>query len=173
MAGESQRTADHPQSRTWAVPPEVLRDTLEKLSTDKVTIRVLRAGVGAINESDVDLAVASEAIIIGFNVRPERNAAAAAEREKVDLRLHTIIYEIVDEMKKAMTGLLAPVYKEVYKGRAEVREVFKVSRVGAVAGCMPVVDGSIPRDSQMRICCATTWWSSPARSVHCGASKTT
>ena len=129
---------------------EVLRDTLEKLSTDKVTIRVLRAGVGAINESDVDLAIASEAIIIGFNVRPERNAAAAADREKVDLRLHTIIYEIVDEMKKAMTGLLAPVYKEAYKGRAEVREVFKVSRVGAVAGCM-VIDGSITRDSQMRL----------------------
>jgi len=129
---------------------EVLRDTLERLSTDKVTIRVLRAGVGAINESDVDLAVASEAIIIGFNVRPERNAAAAAEREKVDVRLHTIIYEVVDEMKKAMTGLLAPVYKEAYKGRAEVREVFKVSKVGAVAGCM-VVDGSITRDSQMRL----------------------
>jgi translation initiation factor IF-2 len=129
---------------------EVLRDTLEKLSTDKVTIRVLRAGVGAINESDVDLAVASEAIVVGFNVRPERNAAAAAEREKVDIRLHTIIYELVDEMKKAMSGLLAPVYKEVYKGRAEIREVFRVSRVGAVAGCM-VVDGSITRDAQIRL----------------------
>jgi translation initiation factor IF-2 len=129
---------------------EVLRDTLEKLSTDKVTIRVLRAGVGAINESDVDLAIASNAIIIGFNVRPERNATATAEREKVDIRMHTIIYEIVDEMKKAMAGMLAPVYKEVYRGRAEVREVFKVSKVGAVAGCM-VVDGNIPRDSQVRI----------------------
>jgi translation initiation factor IF-2 len=129
---------------------EVLRDTLEKLSTDKVTIRVLRSGVGAINESDVDLAVASEAIVIGFNVRPERNAAAAAEREKVDIRLHTIIYELVDEMKKAMTGLLAPVYKEQYKGRAEVREVFRVSRVGAVAGCM-VIDGTVPRDGQIRL----------------------
>jgi translation initiation factor IF-2 len=129
---------------------EVLRDTLEKLSTDKVTIRVLRAGVGAINESDVDLAVASEAIVIGFNVRPERNAASAAEREKVDIRLHTIIYEVVDEMKKAMSGLLAPVYKEVYKGRAEIREVFRVSKVGAVAGCM-VVDGSITRDAQVRL----------------------
>ncbi len=129
---------------------EVLRDTLEKLSTDKVTIRVLRSGVGAINESDVDLAVASEAIVIGFNVRPERNAAAAAEREKVDIRLHTIIYELVDEMKKAMSGLLAPVYKEQYRGRAEVREVFRVSRVGAVAGCM-VVDGTIPRDGQVRL----------------------
>jgi translation initiation factor IF-2 len=129
---------------------EVLRDTLERLSTDKVTIRVLRAGVGAINESDVDLAVASNAIVIGFNVRPERNAVATAEREKVDMRLHTIIYEVIDEMKKAMAGMLAPVYKEIYRGRAEVREVFKVSKIGAVAGCL-VVDGNIPRDSQLRI----------------------
>jgi translation initiation factor IF-2 len=129
---------------------EVLRDTLERLSTDKVTIRVLRAGVGAINESDVDLAVASNAIVIGFNVRPERNAVATAEREKVDMRLHTIIYEVMDEMKKAMAGMLAPVYKEIYRGRAEVREVFKVSKIGAVAGCL-VVDGNIPRDSQLRI----------------------
>ena len=97
---------------------EVLRDTLEKLSTDKVTIRVIRSGVGAINESDVQLAAASNAIIIGFSVRPERNAAAAAEQEKVDIRLHTIIYEVVDEMKKAMAGLLAPVFKEVYRGKA-------------------------------------------------------
>lgn len=129
---------------------EVLKDTLERLSTDKVTIRVLRAGVGAINESDVDLAVASEAIVIGFNVRPERNASALAEREKVDLRLHTIIYELIDEIKKAMTGLLAPVFKEQYKGRAEIREVFRVSKIGTVAGCL-VVDGSISRDSQVRI----------------------
>jgi translation initiation factor IF-2 len=106
--------------------------------------------VGAINESDVDLAVASDAIVIGFNVRPERNAAAAAEREKVDVRLHTIIYELIDEMKKAMSGLLAPVYKEIYRGRAEVREVFRVSKVGTVAGCL-VVDGNIPRDAQVRL----------------------
>jgi translation initiation factor IF-2 len=129
---------------------EVLRDTLEKLSTDKVTIRVLRAGVGAINESDIDLAVASEAIVIGFNVRPERNASALAEREKVDMRLHTIIYEVIDEMKKAMTGMLAPVYKEQFKGRAEIREVFKVSKIGTVAGCL-VVEGTISRDCSVRI----------------------
>ena len=129
---------------------EVVRDTLEKLSTDKVSIRVLRAGVGTINESDVDLAIASNAIIIGFNVRAERNATTTAEREKVDIRMHTIIYEVVDEMKKAMAGMLAPVYKEIYRGRAEVREVFKVSKVGAVSGCM-VVDGNIPRDSQVRV----------------------
>ena len=129
---------------------EVLRDTLEKLSTDKVTIRVIRSGVGAINESDVQLAAASNAIIIGFSVRPERNAAAAAEQEKVDIRLHTIIYEVVDEMKKAMAGMLAPVFKEVYRGKAEIREVFRVSKVGTVAGCL-VMDGQITRDSQMRI----------------------
>jgi translation initiation factor IF-2 len=129
---------------------EVLRDTLEKLSTDKVSIRVIHAGVGAINESDVALAAASNAIIIGFSVRPERNAASAAEQEKVDIRLHTIIYEVVDEMKKAMAGLLAPVFKEVFRGRAEVREVFKVSKVGVVAGCL-VTEGTITRDSQMRI----------------------
>ena len=129
---------------------EVLRDTLEKLSSDKVTIRVIHSGVGAINESDVQLAAASNAIIIGFSVRPERNAAAAAEQEKVDIRMHTIIYEVVDEMKKAMAGLLAPVFKEVYRGKAEIREVFRVSKVGTVAGCM-VLDGQITRDSQMRI----------------------
>ena len=129
---------------------EVLSDTLERLSTPKVTIRVIRSGVGAINESDVQLAAASNAIIIGFNVRPERNAAAAAEQEKVDMRLHTIIYEIMDEIKKAMAGMLAPVYKEIYRGKAEIREVFKVSKVGTVAGCL-VMDGQITRDSQMRI----------------------
>jgi translation initiation factor IF-2 len=129
---------------------EVLRDTLEKLSTEKVTVRVLRAGVGAINESDVLLAAASNAIVMGFNVRPERNAAAAAEQEKVDIRLHTIIYEVVDEIKKAMLGLLAPVYKEVYKGKAEVRETFKVSKIGTVAGSL-VLDGSFTRDANVRV----------------------
>jgi translation initiation factor IF-2 len=129
---------------------EVFRDTLEKLSTDKVTIRVIHSGVGAINESDVQLAAASNAIVIGFSVRPERNAAAAADQEKVDIRLHTIIYEVVDEMKKAVAGMLAPVFKEVYRGKAEIREVFRVSKVGVVAGCL-VMDGTISRDSQMRI----------------------
>ena len=129
---------------------EVLRDTLEKLSNEKVSIRVIHSGVGAINESDVQLAAASNAIIIGFSVRPERNAAAAAEQEKVDIRLHTIIYEVVDEMKKAMAGLLAPVFKEIYRGKAEIREVFRVSKVGMVAGCL-VMDGQITRDSQMRV----------------------
>ena len=129
---------------------EVLRDTLERLSTDKVTIRVIHSGVGAINESDVDLAAASNAIVVGFNVRPERNAAATAEQENVDIRLHTIIYELVDEMKKAMTGLLAPVFREIFRGKAEVKDTFRVTKVGLVAGCQ-VSDGNIPRDSQVRI----------------------
>jgi translation initiation factor IF-2 len=129
---------------------EVLTDTLQKLSNDKVRIRVLHSGVGAINETDVLLASASDAIIIGFNVRPERNAVALAEHEKVDIRLHTIIYELVDEIKRAMTGLLEPVFREAYKGRAEVREVFRISKIGTVAGCM-VLDGVITRDSQIRL----------------------
>ena len=110
---------------------EVLTDTLQKLSTDKVKIRVLHSGVGAITETDVLLASASNAIIVGFNVRPERTAQAIAEQEKVEIRLHSIIYELVDEIKKAMSGMLDPVFKEVYKGRALVREVFRISKVGA------------------------------------------
>jgi translation initiation factor IF-2 len=129
---------------------EVLSEMLQKLSTDKIKIRVLARGVGAITESDVLLATTSNAIIIGFNVRPERAATALAEREKVDIRLHTIIYELTDEIKKAMSGLLEPVYREVFRGRAEVRDVFKISKVGTVAGCM-VVEGSILRDSQVRL----------------------
>jgi translation initiation factor IF-2 len=129
---------------------EVLSDTLQKLSNDKVKIRVLRSGVGAINESDVLLASASDAIIIGFNVRPERNTSALAEQEKVDIRLHTIIYNLTDEIKRAMTGLLEPVFKEVYKGKAEVRDTFRITKVGNVAGCQ-VQDGSITRDSEVRL----------------------
>jgi len=110
----------------------------------------LRAAVGAINESDVLLASTSDAIVIGFSVRPERNATALAEQEKVDIRLHTIIYELTDELKKAMTGMLEPVFKEVYQGRVEIREVFRISKVGNVAGCY-VQDGFIKRDSEVRI----------------------
>jgi translation initiation factor IF-2 len=129
---------------------EVLTETLQKLSNDKVKVRVIHSGVGAITESDILLASASNAIVIGFNVRPDRKAQATAEQEKVDIRLHTIIYNLVDEMKKAMSGLLAPVFKEVYRGKAEVRETFRISKVGAVAGCQ-VTDGSIPRDSECRV----------------------
>src|SRR5262249_25282622 len=92
----------------------------------------------------------SNAIIVGFNVRPDRAAQALAEREKVDIRLHTIIYELADEIKRAMAGLLDPVFKEVYKGRAQVREVFRISKVGTVAGCM-VEDGVLTRNSEVRL----------------------
>ncbi len=129
---------------------EVLTETLQKLSNDKVKVRVIHSGVGAINESDVLLASASNAIIIGFNVRPERNAAALAEQEKVDVRLHTIIYNLSDEIKAAMSGLLAPVFKEVYKGKAEIRDTFRIPKVGSVAGCQ-VLDGSISSKSEVRL----------------------
>ncbi len=123
---------------------EVLADTLTKLSDDKVRIRIIRSGVGAINESDVLLASASNAIVIGFNVRPDRNAADVAEKEEVDIRLHSVIYNVTDEIKKGMEGLLDPTFKEVRLGVAEVREVFKVPKIGAIAGCM-VTEGRITR----------------------------
>ena len=129
---------------------EVLTDSLQKLSNDKVRIIVIRSGVGAITESDVLLAATSNAIIIGFNVRPERNEAAIAEQEKVDIRLHTIIYNLTDEIKRAMTGLLEPVYREVYQGKAEVRDTFRISKVGMVAGCF-VQDGQLSRGSAIRL----------------------
>ena len=129
---------------------EVLTDTLQKLSNDKVKIRVLHSGVGAITETDVLLASASNAIIVGFNVRPDRAAQTTAEQEKVDIRLHSIIYELADEIKKAMTGMLEPVFKEVYKGRAQVRDVFRISKVGSVAGCY-VDDGVIGRNNEVRL----------------------
>jgi translation initiation factor IF-2 len=123
---------------------EVLADSLQKLSDDLVKIRIIRAGVGAINESDVLLASASNAIIIGFNVRPDRNAADLIDREGVDTRMHSVIYNVTDEIKKAMSGLLEPTFKEVRLGQAEVRQIFKVPKVGTVAGCM-VTDGLIKR----------------------------
>jgi translation initiation factor IF-2 len=131
---------------------EVLADTLTKQSDEKVKVRIIHSGVGAINESDVLLASASNAIVIGFNVRPDRNASDVAEREKVDVRLHSVIYNVVDEMKKAMTGLLEPTFREVRIGTAEVRETFKVPKFGTIAGCM-VIDGRITRsgDTQARL----------------------
>jgi translation initiation factor IF-2 len=129
---------------------EVLRDTLAKLSTDKVRVNIIHSAVGAISTNDVLLAAASKAIILGFNVRPERNAAELAEKEGVDIRMHTVIYEMADELRKAMTGLLEPTFKEVFKGRAEIREIFKVPKVGVVAGSH-VVEGVIPRSAQVRL----------------------
>jgi translation initiation factor IF-2 len=128
---------------------EVLADTLTKLSDDHVRIKIIHAGVGAINESDVLLASASNAVIIGFNVRPDRNAAEIAEREEVDIRHHSVIYNVTDEMKKAMTGLLEPTLKEVRLGSAEVRNLFKVPKAGTIAGCM-VLDGRITRSGDAR-----------------------
>jgi len=131
---------------------EVLADSLQKLGDERVKVRVISSGVGAINESDVLLATASEAIIIGFNVRPDRNAEALASREKVDIRLHSIIYNVTDEMKAAMAGMLEPVFKDARIGMAEVREVFKTPKAGTVAGCM-VTEGVIRRsgDAQARL----------------------
>jgi translation initiation factor IF-2 len=129
---------------------EVLSDLLSKMSNDKVRLKVLRSGVGAITESDVLLASASNAIIIGFNVRPERKAQELAEQEEVDIRLHSIIYELQDEIKRAMSGLLEPTIKETYQGRAEVLDTFRIPKVGTVAGCR-VSDGLIKRDSEVRL----------------------
>ena len=129
---------------------EVLSDLLAKLSNEKVRLKLLRSGVGAITETDVLLASASNAIIIGFNVRPERKAQELAEQEEVDIRLHSIIYELQDEIKRAMSGLLEPTIKETYQGRAEVLETFRIPKVGTIAGCR-VIDGVIKRDSEVRL----------------------
>ena len=129
---------------------EVLSDALGKLVTPKVKVNVIHAGVGAISTNDVLLASASKAIVIGFNVRPERNASELAEKEGVDIRLHTIIYELLDELKNAMAGLLEPTYQEVVKGRAEVRETFKIPKIGTIAGSH-VVEGVIPRTAGVRL----------------------
>jgi len=129
---------------------EVLGDLLGRLSNDKVRLKLLRSGIGAITETDVLLASASNAIIIGFNVRPERKAQELADQEKVDIRLHSIIYELQDEIKRAMTGLLEPTIKETYQGRAEVQETFRIPKVGTIAGCR-VTDGFIKRDSEVRL----------------------
>ena len=129
---------------------EVLSEMLPKLSTDQVKLKIIHASVGAVSETDVLLASASNAIIIAFNVRPERKASDLAQQENVEIRPHTIIYEVVDEIKKAMAGLLAPVIKEQYLGRAEVRDTFRVKGVGMIAGCS-VQDGIIKRDASLRV----------------------
>jgi len=129
---------------------EALRGALEKIDVEGVKVNIIHTGVGAITESDVILASASNAIIIGFNVRPEPNARATAEAEKVDIRLHRIIYDAIEEMEQAMTGLLDPEYQEAVIGHAEVRQTFKVSSVGTIAGCY-VTDGKIRRDGLARV----------------------
>ena len=131
---------------------EVLAESLAKLGDERVKIRIIHTGVGAVSESDVLLASTSNAIIIGFNVRPDRNAAAVAEAEGVDVRKHSVIYNVTDEVRKAMSGLLEPTTEEKQLGLAEVREVFKVPKFGAAAGCV-VTDGRITRagDAQARL----------------------
>jgi translation initiation factor IF-2 len=129
---------------------EVLSEMLPKISTNEVRLKVIQANVGAVTETDVLLASASNAIIVAFNVRPERKAMELAQREGVDIRLHTIIYELIDELKKAVAGLLAPVIKETHLGRAEVRDTFRVKGVGMIAGCS-VQDGVLKRDADVRV----------------------
>jgi translation initiation factor IF-2 len=129
---------------------QVLTDSLQRMSTEKVRVRVLHSGVGAITESDILLATASNAVVIGFNVRPERKAQELADQDKIEIRLHSIIYELQDEMQKAMLGLLDPVFRENYLGKAEVLNVFKVTKVGQIAGSV-VRDGVITRNSQVRL----------------------
>jgi translation initiation factor IF-2 len=131
-------------------PAEALADALSQLSTSEVKVEVVHRGVGAINESDVLLAKASLAIIIGFHVRPDSNARAAAEREHVDIRQYRIIYEAVDDVKAALEGLLKPEQKEVVLGEAEVRQLFKISGVGTIAGCY-VRSGTMQRGVKARV----------------------
>ena len=127
---------------------EVLAATLAKLSDEKVKIRIIHSGVGAINLSDVLLASASDAIIIGFNVRPDRSASELAERDGVEIRQHSVIYHVTDEIKKAMVGLLEPTFREVRVGSAEVRETFRTPKFGTIAGCM-VIDGRMARAGEI------------------------
>ena len=129
---------------------EAVKASLEKISNEEVRVKVIHAGVGAINENDVLLASTSNAIIVGFNVRPDSAAQAAAARAKVDMRMYRVIYDAIDEIQDAMKGMLAPKFKEVVIGHAEVRQTYKVSAIGTVAGCY-VKDGKITRDAQVRV----------------------
>lgn len=129
---------------------EAVRASLEKLSNDEVRVSVIHSAVGAITESDIMLANASDAIIVGFNVRPDSNAKTIAEKDGVDIRLYRIIYDCIEEIESAMKGLLAPKFREVTLGQAEVRQIFKVSGVGTIAGCY-VKNGKIIRSAKVRL----------------------
>ncbi len=129
---------------------EAIQDSINKLSTDKVKINSIHGGIGAITETDVKLAAASSAVIIGFNVRPSAKAKEEAEKEQVDIRFYDVIYHLVNEVKEAMAGMLAPVTREVYLGQAEVREVFTIPKVGTIAGCF-VLDGKLLRNAKVRL----------------------
>ena len=129
---------------------EALTDSFQKLSTEEIQVNILHKGVGAITESDVLLATASDAIIVGFNVRPQSNARVIADREEVDIRTYSIIYDAINDLKDAMEGMLSPEMKEEVTGSVEIREVYKISKVGNIAGCM-VMNGKIFRNSKIRI----------------------
>ncbi len=129
---------------------EAVKASLEKISNEEVRVRVIHCAVGAINESDVMLAATSNAIIVGFNVRPDKNAADSAGRNKVDMRMYRVIYDCINEIESAMKGMLAPKFKEVALGQAEVRQVYKITGVGFVAGCY-VTDGKVARNAQIRL----------------------
>ena len=131
-------------------PAEALADAFAQLSTDEVQVQVIQRSVGAISEGDVLLAKASDAIIVGFHVRPDANARAAAEREKVDVRTYRVIYEAVEDVRGALEGLLRPEEREIILGEAEVREVFKISGLGTIAGCL-VRNGFIKRGARVRV----------------------
>ena len=127
-----------------------MTDSLQKLSTEEIQVNIIHKGVGAITESDVLLASASDAIVIGFNVRPMGNARAVAEKEEIDIRSYSIIYDAINDVKDAMEGMLSPEMKEEVTGTVEIRETYKISKVGTIAGCM-VTSGKIYRNSGVRI----------------------
>ena len=129
---------------------EALKASLLKLSNDEVRVKVIHTGVGAVNESDILLASTANAIIIGFNVRPDAAAQASAQRAKVDVRMYRVIYDAINEIEAALKGMLAPKYQEVVIGHAEVRQTYKVSAIGTIAGCY-VKDGKVTRDAQVRV----------------------
>jgi len=129
---------------------EAVKQAMEKLSNDEVKVRVLHSGAGAVTKDDINLASAFNAIVIGFNIRPDASAREAAEKEKVDVRLYTVIYKAIEDMELAMKGLLAPEYREVLLGHAEVRNVFKITGAGIIAGCY-VTDGKVQRNASVRL----------------------
>jgi translation initiation factor IF-2 len=129
---------------------EALADSLMKLSTDQIQVNVIHKGVGQISESDVMLASASDAIIVGFQVRPLASVRKLAEQEEIDIRTYSIIYDAIDEIKSAMEGMLAPTFEEKVVCNVQIREVFKISKVGTIAGCM-VTDGKINRNTKVRV----------------------
>jgi translation initiation factor IF-2 len=129
---------------------EALKGSLEKIEVEGARVKIIHMGAGAITESDIILASASNAIIIGFNVRPDAAVQATADQEKVDIRLHRVIYSVIEEIEAAMKGLLDPIFKEVIIGHAEVRSTFKVTKVGTIAGCM-VTSGKITRSAEVRL----------------------